>query len=187
MPPNLVSVEATDARLVTLGPEAGIVIEAAGRGLELPVWPAVRLMNLSPAALDAMALRAIGERIEVRVRAIVPSRAAGAGMGQDGWIGDLEITEMAYLSPNGADLAFGDIIAFEAIDSRHARHYRPGTVSVGIVAHGPSPAPGHGVGVTILLSGPADQLRLVLDERASLAPMLRALAEAAGDSPAARA
>jgi hypothetical protein len=88
---------------------------------------------------------------------------------------------------HGADLAFGDIIAFEAIDSRHGRHYRPGTLSVGIVAHGPSPAPGHGVGVTILLSGPSDRLRLVLDERASLASMLRALAEAAGEAGQVRA
>jgi hypothetical protein len=187
MPPNLISVEVTDARLATLGPDVGVVVEAVGRGLELPDWPAVRLLNLSPAALDAMALRVVGEWIEVPVRAFVPSRAAGAGMGQDGWVGDLEITEMALLSPHGADLAFGDIIAFEAIDSRHARHYRPGMVSVGIIAHGPSPAPGHGVGITILLSGPAEQVRLVHDERASLAPMLRGLAEAAGDPPVARA
>jgi hypothetical protein len=186
LPPSLVSVEATDARLVALGPDAGIVVVAAGRGLELPDWPAVGLLNLSPAALDAMALRVVGKRIEVPVRAVVPSRSAGAGMGQDGWVGDLEITEMPFLTPHGADLAFGDIVAFVAIDSRHARHYRPGTVSVGIVAHGPSLAPGHGVGITILLSGPAEQLRLVHDERASLASMLRALGEAAGESLEAR-
>ena len=179
MPPNLVSVEATTARLAELAPGSGVVIEAVGRGLVLPDWPDVELLNVSPAGLDALGLRVVGDGLEIPVRAVAASRAAGAGLGQSGWIGDLEITDVAFLSPPGIDLAFGDLVAFDAMDSRHGRYYHPGTVSVGIVAHGPSPAPGHGVGVTILLSGPSEQVRLVVDDRATMTPVLRALAEAA--------
>jgi Domain of unknown function (DUF4438) len=121
-------------------------------------------------------LRVAGSAIEVEVRLVVPSRAAGAGLGQDAWIGDLEIADPQAVA-GVDDLRFGDLVAFADIDGRFGRYYRPGMVSIGIVAHGPSPAPGHGVGVTLLIAGPSSNLRIRESANATVAPLLRRLAE----------
>ena len=176
LPPCLVAVEAPRDRLDRLVPGAGVVVEAIGRGFALPDWPDVLLMNLAPNVLDALPIREHHGRLEVSVRTVVPSRAAGAGLGQDAWIGDVEIMDLALLLPSRADLAFGDLVAFDAIDARYGRYWRPGTVSVGIVSHGPSPAPGHGIGVTMLVAGSVEQFGAVVDDSATLAPVLRRLA-----------
>jgi hypothetical protein len=55
-------------------------------------------------------------------------------------------------------------------------------VSIGIVSHGPGHAPGHGVGVTILLTGPATHLRPV-DGNGALAELLMDWAGEAGSEP----
>ena len=173
LPPNLVSVEAPTDRLERVAPGAPVVVEALGRGLELTDWPDIALLNLAPGVLDALPIHEDAGRLGIAVRATVPSRAAGAGLGQDGWVGDLEIADESLLRPAGVELAFGDLVAFESIDSRAGRYYRPGTVSIGLVAHGPSPAPGHGIGITILVSGPAEQVLAIVDEAGTLAGPLR--------------
>jgi hypothetical protein len=180
LPPNLVSVEASAGRLAGLAPGAPVVVEAVGRGLQLVDWPDVQLLNVSPQLLDMMPIRVAVRRLEIAVRAIVPSRVAGAGIGQDAWIGDLEIADPDAWRREGDGLGFGDLVAFDAIDGRFGRYWRPGIVAVGAVAHGPSPAPGHGIGVTILVSGPAEQLRPVVSTAGTVAPALTALARRAG-------
>jgi hypothetical protein len=129
-----------------------VVIETQGRGLVLSDFPAVHLMNCSPDTLDALELTLAAGAIEVAVRMTIPSVHAGAGLGTDPWIGDLE--------------------AFADIDSRFTRFYRRGYVSVGVVSHGPSPVPGHGVGITLLLAGPKESLRVRAADQASLAEAL---------------
>lgn len=176
MPPHYVSVDAPSARLAALAPGATVVLEAIGRGLSLIDWPDVMLLNLSPAILDALPVREAAGRIEVGVRAIVNARGAGAGLGQDAWVGDLEVTDPSLVLPTGIEFTFGDLVAFDEVDARFGRYYRPGYVSIGIVSHGPSQAPGHGVGVTILISGPARDIAVVLDDTASLASAIRDLA-----------
>jgi hypothetical protein len=173
MPPNLMSVEVADAWAERLKPGDRVVVEAQGRGLALSDWPDVALLNLSPRLLDHLPLRLDGDRLAVGVRAIVPSRYAGAGLGQDAWVGDLEIAVDPASDASLAGLRFGDLVAFAAIDGRISRFYRPGFVAVGAVAHGPSPVPGHGIGVTILLSGPAEQLEPAVEEGGSVGPLLR--------------
>lgn len=180
LPPSLVSVEAPPERLARLAPGTRVVVEAVGRGLQLVDWPDVQLLNVSPQLLDVLPMRVAARRLEIAVRSIVPSRAAGAGIGQDAWIGDLEIADPDAWRPEGGDLVFGDLVAFDAIDGRFGRYWRPGFVSVGAVAHGPSPAPGHGIGVTILASGPAEQLRPVVTAAGTVAAALTALARRTG-------
>lgn len=173
MPPCLVSVEVTDDRAARLNPGDRIVVEAEGRGLALPDWPEIHLLSLSPRLLDALPLRASADRLEVDVRAIVPSRYAGPGLGQDAWVGDLEIAIDPADDSRLAGLRFGDLVAFEAIDGRVSRFWRPDHVAIGLVAHGPSPAPGHGIGVTLLISGPAAQLEPRQAADAGLGVLLR--------------
>jgi uncharacterized protein DUF4438 len=168
-PPNLVGIEAPRERLERLSPGDPLRLEATGRGLAVEGHPGVALSNVSPRLLDALPLEADAARLIVAVSALVPSRAAGSGLGQDPWIGDLEIA----FGPAAHDLRFGDLVAFEGIDSATTRFHRPGHISVGIVAHGPGLAPGHGVGVTMLLTGAADALEVRVVRDTGLGPVLR--------------
>lgn len=66
------------------------------------------LANLSPRLLDALPLRLEGDRIIVDATAIVPELIAGAGLGSDSWIDDLEITAPERLAGDIGALRFGD-------------------------------------------------------------------------------
>jgi hypothetical protein len=176
-PPNLVSVEMRDTIAELLKPGDRVVVEAYGRGLMLTDRTELVLANLSPPLLDAMPLREERDRLVVDVTAILPARVAGAGLGSDRWIGDLEITEMEPLVGNVASLHFGDLVAFDGIDARTNRFFDPGCVTIGAVAHGPSPAPGHGVGVTVLITGPRDRLQPHCESRSGFGEVFRRLAQ----------
>jgi hypothetical protein len=157
-PPSLVAVEATDKRLAALVPGERIVVEAEGRGLGFRDIPEISVANCSPRLLDHLPLQASRGMLEVAVKIIIPSRLAGPGLGQDVWIGDLEIVNRHYPALDLSELRYGDLVAFQAIDSANNRFYRPGFVSIGVISHGPSKWPGHGPGATIVLSGPAERM-----------------------------
>ena len=89
--PQLVGVEIADDIARNLCPQDRVVVETIGRGLKLTDWSEVELMNLAPAFLDALPLSERGRTLRCEVQAIVPPTMAGAGLGQDSWIGDLEI------------------------------------------------------------------------------------------------
>lgn len=148
---------------LTIGSRVSVVAE--GRGALLCDWPSVTLLNCSPWLLDRLPWCDQGGLL-LPVRAIVPSVAAGAGLGQDGWIGDLEIADPELAV--SAELRFGDLVAFQDVDAAHGRHYAPGYVSIGVVSHGPSESPGHGPGVTILISGPRTDLGVAVGSGAGL-------------------
>ena len=88
------------------------------------------------------------------VRVLVPSKLAGNGIGRPavGWCLDLQLTDRA---PGGPDVLLGDLVAVADIDARCNMGYRRGWVTVGVVVHGASPLPGHGPGITPILTGPA--------------------------------
>lgn len=172
-PPSLVGIEASTERLARLSPGEPVRLEAVGRGLALLDHPGVTLSNVSPRLLDALPLELDGERLIMSVAASVPSRAAGAGLGQDAWIGDLEIADRSA----APDLRFGDLVAFEGIDASTARFHSPGHLSVGIVAHGPGLAPGHGVGITILVTGLTADFGIRITPGSGLGGLLRGWGE----------
>ena len=60
-------------------------------------------------------------------------------------------------------MLLGDLVAVSDLDVRHNMGYRRGWVTVGIAVHGASPLPGHGPGITPLLTGPAAALRANAD------------------------
>jgi hypothetical protein len=53
----------------------------------------------------------------------------------------------------------GDLVAVSDLDVRYNMGYRRGWLTVGVVVHGASPMPGHGPGITPILTGPGDVLR----------------------------
>jgi hypothetical protein len=170
--PNLLSVEIDDTRLATLSPGERVVVEALGCGLALTDWPDIALFNTSARLLDALPIKQ-APRLEVDVCAIVPARIAGAGLGTDAWIGDLEITATETIDGTLGDLRFGDLVAFDGIDARAGRYWRPEHVTIGLVTHGPSAAPGHGPGITVLLSGPSVSLSPRVVDGTGVGPALR--------------
>jgi uncharacterized protein DUF4438 len=102
----------------------------------------------------------------VGVRAILPSKLAGNGIGRPAaaWDLDLQLPAGPGGPPAGAGgLLLGDLVAVTGLDARHNMGYRKGWLTVGVVVHGTSPLPGHGPGITPILTGPAAALSAVAD------------------------
>lgn len=158
--PQLVGVEVPDAVAARLNCEDRVAVEAVGRGLTFVDYPDITLSNVSPRLADALPLAEKYGALTCDVCAVIPPEVAGAGLGQDSWVGDLEITDDSLAK----GLRFADLVAFTDIDSTVTRYYRPGSISIGIVSHGPGHGPGHGVGVTILMTAAAERLRAAVGD-----------------------
>jgi hypothetical protein len=148
-------------------------VRARGQGWRPPgLPPEVAVMNLDPGVLPLLpvALPAAGAKagsepaaVSVGVRVTVPSRLGGNGIGRPAAAWDLDL-QLSPPGPDGAgDVALGDLVAVSDLDVRYNIGYRRGWVTVGIVVHGASPLPGHGPGITPLLTGPATALRAQAD------------------------
>ena len=106
----------------------------------------------------------------VGVRAALPSKLAGNGIGRPAAAWDLDLQlgtgtgAAGEGQPPGADrLLLGDLVAVTDLDARHNMGFRRGWLTVGVVVHGASPMPGHGPGLTPILTGPAAALCAVPD------------------------
>jgi hypothetical protein len=176
--PQLVSMEMPDLVARSLAPGDRIAVETEGRGLEILGFPGATLSNVSPTCLDMLPLRSEGGRLICEVRAVAPPESAGPGLGQDAWVGDLEIAGDRLTAGSLDELCFGDLVAFSDIDASTTRFYRPGWMSIGLVSHGPSPAAGHGIGVTILITAPGGVLKAQVGPSGTLGALLRESAEA---------
>lgn len=138
--------------LARLRPGDQVSVRTRGQGYR-PDWlpPGVAVMNIDPDLLTALPVSA--EHVGVRVE--IPARRAGNGLGRPAASWDLDL----QLGPaDGADLRLGDLVAISDIDVRYNMGYRRDWVSVGIVVHGASPLPGHGPGITPILTGPRGAL-----------------------------
>jgi uncharacterized protein DUF4438 len=145
------------ADLAMLRPGDQVSVRSRGQG-HRPQWlPAgVSVLNLDPDLLGALPIAAVDNQvIGASVRAVLPSRLAGNGLGRPaaGWDLDLQLGPA-----DGYDLRLGDLVAIDDIDARYNMGFRSGWVSVGIVVHGFSPLPGHGPGMTPILTGPRSAL-----------------------------
>ncbi|MGN6795274.1 MAG: DUF4438 family protein [Streptosporangiaceae bacterium] len=150
------------ADLVRMRPGDQISVRARGQGFR-PDWlPAeVAVMSLDPDLLASLPIGpADGDAVGVGVRAVLPSRLAGNGLGRPAAAWDLDLQVGAG---DGHDLRLGDLVAINDIDARFNMGYRSGWVSVGIVMHGASPQPGHGPGMTPILTGPRSALVVAAD------------------------
>lgn len=146
--------------LALLRPGDQVSVRACGQGLRPPRFSdQVTVLNVDPALLAALPVSAEnGGRVSARVAAVLPSSVAGNGIGRPaaGWDLDLQLPGPA--AGGGPDLLLGDLVAVTGLDARHNMGYRRGWVTVGVVVHGSSPLPGHGPGITPLLTGPQTTL-----------------------------
>jgi hypothetical protein len=156
--------------LARMRPADQVAVRACGQGWRPPGFPAeVTVANLDPAALDVLPVLtdSAGGTVTAGVRMTVPSKLAGNGIGRPaaGWDLDLQLRAPADDPADGdtTDLLLGDLVAVSDLDTRYNMGYRRGWLTVGVVVHGASPQPGHGPGITPILSGPAGALRVQPD------------------------
>jgi Domain of unknown function (DUF4438), N-terminal/Domain of unknown function (DUF4438), C-terminal len=155
------------ADLARLRPGDEVAVRACGQGLRPAGLRAdVAVMNLDPALLGQLPVDLGGgadAAVTVGVRLTAPSRLAGNGIGRPAASWDLDL----QLPPPGddgvGDLVMGDLVAVDDIDARYNMGYRRGWLTVGVVVHGASPLPGHGPGITPIMTGPAGALRALPD------------------------
>jgi hypothetical protein len=151
--------------LARMRPSDQVAVRALGQGMRPETLRAdVMIMNLDPGVLPLLPVAVPdsgGAAVIVGVRMTVPGKLAGNGVGRPSASWDLDL----QLPPPGADggagnLLLGDLVAVTDLDARWNMGYRRDWVTVGVVAHGGSPLPGHGPGITPILTGPAGALRL---------------------------
>jgi hypothetical protein len=159
--------------LARMRPGDQVTVRACGQGWQHPdVLPEVVVMNAGPGLLGTLPVAwPGGGPVTVGVRAILPSKLAGNGIGRPAAAWDLDLqlpagppVPAAGDGPPGAGgLLLGDLVAVADLDARHNMGYRNGWLTVGVVVHGTSPLPGHGPGITPILTGPRTALSAVAD------------------------
>jgi len=162
-----------DETLEKMDTDDKITIKATGQGMGLPDYPDITLRNVSPALLEKMNITEAGEKIKVGVAKIVPADIMGSGLGAIGTArGDYDITlfcDEVIEKYDLADLRFGDIVAIQNADNRYGRSYRTGACTIGVVVHGNCIIPGHGPGVTTLITSRLPMIEPFIDKNANLA------------------
>jgi hypothetical protein len=154
------------AELAAMRPSDQVSVRACGQGSRPAGFPAeLTVLNIDPGLFDILPMvrtpPAGGDRVSVGVRCSVPSKLAGNGLGRPAVSWDLDLQLPAPEPGSGAgDVLLGDFVAITDIDARFNMGYRRGWVTVGIVVHGASPQPGHGPGITPILTGPARVLEI---------------------------
>jgi hypothetical protein len=154
-------------QLAALRPSDEVLVQACGQGWRPPQLAGeVAVMNLDPTALAALPveLSADGE-VTVGVRAMLPGRLAGNGIGRPAasWDLDLQLTQPPDPTAMSGQVLLGDLVAVTDLDARYNMGYRRGWVTVGVIVHGASPQPGHGPGLTPILTGPATAIHAESD------------------------
>ena len=158
--------------LFRMRPGDQVTVRTSGQGWQHPgVPPGVTVMNAGPGLLDILPIAWPGDGpMTVGVRAILASKLAGNGIGRPAaaWDLDLQLPAGPDVSagdgpPGAGGLLLGDLVAVTGLDVRHNMGYRKEWLTVGVVVHGTSPLPGHGPGITPILTGPLAALTAVAD------------------------
>ncbi len=158
-----------------LGPEDRVVVRAVGVGLAVRDAPSVACHRLSPRLWAAWAPRVTGGRLQVGVVAVCPPHLVGMGAGRLAATTSLEIqtSSPSALTAAGLDhLRLGDLVAVRDWDGRFAIGYRPGALTVGVIATGASRRAGRGLAVTVLVSALDGRLEVQVHPGANLAALL---------------
>lgn len=150
--------------LSRLRPGDQVTLRSRGQGAP-DVAPDVVVRNIDPVLLRELPVETTTTAALVGVRTVLPSRLVGNGIGRPTpmWDLDVQITADGAERYGAAGLSLGDLVALTEIDARFNAGYRRGWTSIGLVVHGGSPQPGHGPGVTVILSGPSATLRTRVD------------------------
>lgn len=161
-----------DATLEKLTMDDKILIKGHGAGMKLLDYPEIMLRSMSPSLLSKMNIIEKDGTLHVGVAKCAPAKIMGSGLGSmPSANGDYDITlfDDAVSKEYGlCNLRFGDIVALLDADTRFGRTYQTGSVTIGVIVHSDCLAPGHGPGVTTLMSALNGKIVPVIDPKANL-------------------
>ncbi len=170
----LVQFKSEDLEKMVIGDT--IQIKACGQGLQIAEIKNVKCLNLSPQLLDKWDILIKDGILNVPVCTSVPAYMMGSGVGSGSMHrGDYDIMTSDADAVKEFDvdkLRLGDLVMITDHDTRYGVAYRKGYVSVGVVVHTDCIQSGHGPGVCMLLTGPAERIRPVYDKNANIGFML---------------
>ena len=149
-------------------------VRSQGNGLKLLDYPDVSVANIGPKLLRAMNLSEKGGKVRVQVTKIIPSRLVGAGMSdRPGQASHFDIQTTSTEDQKVVEqVRLGDLVTITDLDSSRGLRYEKNAVTVGIVCHGASRRPGHGIGINVLLSSSKGQIEPIIMSKANLANYL---------------
>jgi len=156
-----------------------IGIKAVGVGLELPDYPTIKVMNISPVLLKKIGLKEDRKSgvLGIPVTHKIPAAIMGSGLGSsDCHTGDYDIQlfDKEMVRKHGLQtLRFGDFVAIMDADHSYGRIYMSGAVSVGVVVHSDCVISGHGPGVMTLFTSSNGRIRLIIDSKANIGYYLK--------------
>jgi hypothetical protein len=156
-----------------------IGIKAVGVGLELPDYPTIKVMNISPALLKKIGLKEDRKSgvLGIPVTHKIPAAIMGSGLGSsDCHTGDYDIQlfDKEMVRKHGLQtLRFGDFVAIMDADHSYGRIYMSGAVSVGVVVHSDCVISGHGPGVMTLFTSSNGRIRPIIDSKANIGYYLK--------------
>ena len=147
--------------LARMRPGDQVTVRACGQGWRHPGVPAgVAVLNVGPGLLATLPVAWPGDGADDRGRPGDPAQQAGRQRHRQArrrlGPGPAAAPARARAAPDG--LLLGDLVAVTGLDARHNMGYRRGWLTVGVVVHGTSPLPGHGPGITPILTGPVATL-----------------------------
>jgi len=150
-----------------------IQIKAYGVGLQLVEYPDIKVLNLDPALLKAIAPKALKDgRLQVSVTHEVPARIMGSGIGaSQSHTGDYDIQlfdDPTVVEYGLDDLRLGDLVAIRDADATYGRIFKTGAVVIGIIVHSACVLAGHGPGVMIIMSSKDGLIEPKISAKANL-------------------
>lgn len=170
----LVQFKSEDLEKMVIGDT--IQIKACGQGLKFKELDGIKCLNLSPQLLEQWAIFIEDGILNVPICANVPAYMMGSGVGSGSMHrGDYDImtSDKDAVKEFGIDqLRLGDLVMITDHDTRYGVAYRKGFVSVGVVVHTDCIQSGHGPGVCMLLTGPAELIHPIYDKNANIGFML---------------
>ncbi len=150
-----------------------ILVEGFGQGFKLIDYPDVHVMNIDPDLFEKLGIVEKEGKIIVPVAKKVPAYLMGSGLGaSSAHKGDYDIMtqDNEVIKRLGLDeLRFGDIVLLEDCDTTFGRTYFKGATTIGVIIHGNCLKPGHGPGVTTIMSTRLPVIEGKIDQNANIA------------------
>ncbi len=150
-----------------------ILVKGHGQGLKLLDFPDIHVMNIGPNIFREMRIVAENDKLIVPVSKIIPAYLMGSGLGASSAHRsdyDIMTQDRATIKKLGLeDLRFGDIVLLQDCDNTFGRGYFKGAVTIGVISHGDCLKPGHGPGVTTIISSRKPIIEGKIDKNANIA------------------
>jgi hypothetical protein len=164
----------SDKENISIGDK--VQFKAWGVGLRIKGYEDVNIHKCDPELLENMGIEVNNGKLVVPVVAEFPAEIMGSGYGMSPHSVDYDIQSTCpdVIDELGINrLHLGDFVALHDQLNDYGRGYYKGAVSVGVVIHGWSHHPGHGPGVTTLISARPGRVMTKIDSKANIVNVLR--------------